>query len=79
MVQTIRKSEMSDKIRIFILHGKEDKAVAKQLYDDLKACQEIELFTEDDVLAGENIEQTLRRSIRKSNYVLAVMSEKSLS
>ncbi len=70
---------MTDKIRIFILHSKEDKAVAKQLYDDLKACQDIELFTENDVRAGENIGQTLRRSIRKSNYVLAVMSEKSLS
>ncbi|OQX27411.1 MAG: hypothetical protein BWK80_05340, partial [Desulfobacteraceae bacterium IS3] len=64
-------------MKIFILHGKEDKAVAKQLYDDLKACQNIEPFMEDDVLAGENIEMTMRRNIRKSNYVLAVMSEKT--
>jgi len=70
---------MTDKIKIFIIHGKEDKAVAKQLYDDLKACQNIEPFMEDDVLAGENIEMTMRRNIRKSNYVLAVMSEKTLS
>ncbi|HAO22362.1 MAG TPA: hypothetical protein DCQ37_18995 [Desulfobacteraceae bacterium] len=71
--------KMTDKIKIFIIHGKEDKAVAKQLYDDLKACQNIEPFMEDDVLAGENIEMTMRRNIRKSNYVLAVMSEKTLS
>jgi len=65
--------------QIYIIAAKEDKAVAKQLYDDLKNAGLAVWMESQDLDAGENADVIVRKNIRNSVCVIALLSSAAVS
>lgn len=65
--------------KIFICYAKEDLAIAKRLYDDLKR-QGLNLWLDDiDLKPGQDWDTEIKHAIKNSSYFLALLSSNSVS
>ena len=65
--------------QVFISYAKEDSAVAKRIYNDLKGIGVNVWLDSEDLLPGQNWKLTIRESIKESSYFLALLSSNSVS
>lgn len=69
----------SSKIRIFISYAKEDAKVANRLYKDLKQAGLDPWLDVKSLLPGNKWENTIKQTIRSSNYFIALLSSNSVT
>ncbi len=65
--------------QIYIIAAKEDKPFAKRLYDDLKNKGLTVWMESEDLDAGENADVIVRKNIRTSACVIALLSSHAVS
>jgi hypothetical protein len=65
--------------QIYIIAAKDDKPVAKQLYDDLKNVGLNVWMESEDLDVGGNVDLIVRKNIRNSAYIIAVLSSHAIS
>lgn len=65
--------------KIFISYAREDLETAEKLHADLKSDEFDPWLDENDLLAGENWRQTIPRLIRETDYVVVLLSARSVS
>jgi hypothetical protein len=63
--------------RVFLAHGKEDKAVVRDLYQKLRFDDFNPWLDEEDLLGGQDWELEIKKAIRGSNAVLICLSSSS--
>jgi hypothetical protein len=66
-------------IKVFLSYAHEDESVVKQLYQNLKNAKFRPWLDTEDILPGERWEVAIRRGIRESNYLLACLSNSSVT
>lgn len=69
---------MPDK-QIYIIAAKGDKPDAKRLYDDLKNAGLTSWMESEDLDAGENVDLIVRKNIRQSACIIALLSSNAVS
>jgi CheY-like chemotaxis protein len=65
--------------KIFISYAKEDAQLATSLYFDLKRAGLDPWIDEHNILPGERWKAAIRRAVRESRYILALLSSRSVS
>src|SRR5262245_33963301 len=65
--------------RVFISYAREDQGFAERLYGDLRGRGVSAWMDTKDLLPGENWKEAIRRAIRSSAYVLALLSPRAVS
>jgi hypothetical protein len=63
---------------VFISHVTADNALAHRVRDLLRSSLDAKVFTSEDLSAGENWEAQLRKQLSASDYVVALVSPKSV-
>ncbi len=66
-------------MNIFISYAKEDREMAKRLYDDLRNDGIKLWFDEEELLPGQDWKLIIPDVIRKSRFFIALLSSKSLT
>lgn len=69
----------SKSLQVFICYAKEDEAFARQLYKDLKQTGMSPWIACEDILPGQNWEDEIQKALRRSTYVLVLLSSHSIS
>lgn len=64
--------------RIFISYAREDVAVAKKLYGDLKRAGADPWLDSENLLPGQDWELEIRKAVRECSYFLAIISVHSV-
>ncbi len=70
---------MKESSIIFISYGKNDKKIVKDIYLDLKNVGITPWMDDFDLLPGQNWRLAIKSAIKKSDYILAVLSSRTLS
>jgi hypothetical protein len=68
-----------DAPRVFICYAREDLALARRLYTDLKQAGVKPWMDSEDLLPGQNWKLVIKRVIKESTYLIALLSSRSLS
>ena len=66
-------------IKVFICYAREDREVAKRLYDDLKGAGVSPWMDTEDLLPGQNWKVIIPQVLKESSYVLVLLSSHSVS
>jgi hypothetical protein len=66
-------------MRVFISYAREDKDIARKLYQDLKSAGVEPWMDEYDLLVGQNWKNAITNAIEQSDFFLALLSSRSLS
>jgi len=66
-------------IRVFLCHGKEDKAEVRKLYKEIKARGMAPWLDEEDLPPGIEWEPAIQKAVRDSDVVIVCLSKKSTS
>ncbi len=66
-------------INIFVCCASQDSEIGKRLYEDLKESGIRPWMESIDLLPGENVKTAIRIAMKESRYVLALLSENSLT
>ncbi|QTA83434.1 TIR domain-containing protein [Desulfonema limicola] len=64
---------------VFISHAKEDARIARKLNDDLESRGISTWFDEKDLLPGQNWKIVIRQAIKKSDFLIILLSEHSVT
>lgn len=64
---------------VFISHAKEDAATARKLNNDLESNGFSTWFDEKDLLPGQNWKIVIRQAIKKCDYFITLLSDRSVS
>ena len=64
--------------KVFISYAREDLETAKKLFRDLQTAGFEPWLDDEDLLAGQNWRETITREIRKTDYALILMSNRSV-
>jgi hypothetical protein len=70
---------VSEDILVFLCHSSGDKERVRQLYHQLTADGVRCWFDEEDLLPGQDWESEISKAIRRSRFVLACISNSSIS
>jgi len=70
---------MSEDILVFLCHSSGDKEGVRRLYHRLRADGVSCWFDEEDLLPGQDWESEIGKAIRRSRFVLACLSNSSIS
>jgi TIR domain len=70
---------VSEDILVFLCHSSGDKEHVRQLYHQLTADGVRCWFDEEDLLPGQDWESEISKAIRRSRFVLACISNSSIS
>ena len=65
--------------QVFICYAREDEAFARQLYADLQQAGASPWMACEDILPGQNWEHEIQQALRRSTYVLVLLSSHSIS
>lgn len=65
--------------RIFITYVREDIETARKLYNDLKKSKLDLWFDKENLSAGQNWKEEIRKAIQESSFILALLSSNSIS
>ena len=66
-------------LQVFISYAREDRDMARRLYVDLKKAGVTPWFDEKNLLPGQRWKVVIPQEIRKSSYLIAVLSSHSIS
>ncbi|KPA15233.1 protein containing Toll-Interleukin receptor, partial [Candidatus Magnetomorum sp. HK-1] len=69
----------SEELKVFISYAREDHEVAYKIYDDLKNRGLSPWIDKEHILPGVNWMQIISKSIKESNYFIALLSSNSVS
>jgi len=69
---------MSDQVNVFICYAKEDRKIARRLYDALKKAGVSPWMDEVDIRPGQNWKNEIHSAIKRSSYFLALISSNSV-
>ncbi|MDM8539755.1 TIR domain-containing protein [Desulfococcaceae bacterium HSG9] len=67
------------KMKVFISYAREDLATAQKLYKDIKNVGAVPWMDEYDLLPGQNWKIIINQVLKKTSYVLVLLSSRSLS
>jgi repressor LexA len=67
------------RIRVFLCHSSGDKDSVRQLYERLKACNHDPWLDEENLLAGKDWENEIRKAVRAADVVIVCLSRNSIS
>jgi TIR domain len=70
---------MSDKLRIFLCHGKEDTAIVRELYHQLNSDGFEAWLDEEDILPGQKWQIEIPKAVKTSDIVLVCLSNTSIN
>lgn len=71
---------MPEAIRLFISYAREDRVAAKRLHDELAKHPGIDLWIDQEkLLGGDDWEYEILRALERSDYVLLLLSQQSIS
>ena len=70
---------MSDKKRIFVSYAREDREIARQLYDAMKRAGLEPWLDVEDLLPGQLWKTEIRQAIQESQFFVAVLSSSAIS
>jgi hypothetical protein len=70
---------MSKSTQVFIIYAREDRVRAEQIYDSLAAEGFSPWMDSRDIMGGQMWEQAIKNALRKSRFVLVLLSRNSIS
>jgi hypothetical protein len=65
--------------RVFISYAREDRESARRLYSQLKSKGALPWLDSEDLLPGDDWQRAIRVAIEKSNFFVALLSQKSVN
>jgi len=65
--------------RPFISYAHEDREIASKLYEDLRALGAEPWLDKNDLLGGQDWQETIRRAVRECSHFIALLSSNSVS
>jgi hypothetical protein len=65
--------------RIFLCHASEDKALVREVYQQLKALGFAPWLDEVDILPGQDWAQEISRAIQTADFILIFFSRNSVA
>jgi hypothetical protein len=77
--ETIQPGDNEKWPKVFISYAREDQDQAIRLYGDLKKACAIPWLDVEDLLPGQKWRTTIRQAIKKSDYVIVILSTHSIS
>ena len=63
--------------RVFISYSRKNQSVAKKIYDDLRSQGLRPWRDEEDLLPGQNWELEIKRAMKKSDFILLLLSRQA--
>jgi hypothetical protein len=74
----VSKLERSQQLKVFLCHSSSDKAVVRTLYSKLKEDGVNPWLDEEDLLAGQDWNQEIKRSVGNSDIVIVCLSHEAV-
>ena len=66
-------------MQVFISYAREDKKIARRLYNDLQDNGITAWLDSEKILVGQNWNHMIRKAIKESNFFIALLSSNSIS
>lgn len=80
MDNTINELQSQRKLKVFLCHSSEDRAIVKELYDRLCNEESIDPWLDkENLLPGENWDIEIKRAVKEADIVLVCLSQNSIS